>query len=1293
MLGVRDILRATLLGLLWMLAVTSHAQNWNWSRLLASDNALVANSIAIDPAGNSYVVGSFSGAADFGSGWTFNALGQEDMYLAKYDNAGNPLWVVRGGMSLQDNARDVKLDAAGNIYVIGEYSDSIRFQALAGSFAVVAVGGTDAYIAKFDPSNGNCLWLVTAGGTGGDTGYSLALMGTDLYAAGSFEGTASFGGNSTSSIANSDAYLAKLNTLNQSWTWVVRGGASGFDRGSSLCTDGSSIYMAGHFQGFNFSMGAGMAIGPGGVEGFLAKVSPAGATQWINTIGNPSGSETPTRVVSDGTDMYVTGNTSSAGSLSFKGSNTLSAFIPGSNSDMWLAKVTTIGSWVWARADGGPNNELSMALIPLGSSVLAVAGSFESAWSIGSNNLAGTGQDCFFSTFSAITGQPGFAKAWGGNGNSIANGIGLDPNCNIIAAGDFDVNMNYLGASNLNAMGVKNGHLASVPINLNLAPTLSPATAILCPGDSITLTLSSVPFSTISWEASTDNGATWQVIGSSTTDSIRVAPQAATLYRGTYSGNCGSGADTADISLQPTLQPSISALPDTVCATDPQVTFTFSPASPLGALQFPAGFTFLGGDSIALDPGAAATGWSLVTYTDTAAVCPAQASDSVFIASPIAVGLGGFLPQFCEADTMSYLFTGSIASSGTISSSCGCLSSITSDSALFQPSNAPVGTPITITYTYFNGCANQATQVTLVNPQGSVAITGLPASACVGDSSFMVTATDTSGSFSPVLPGITDHGDGTATIDPSSLPVGSYTITYTVNTGPCPATDTAFFTVNPLPMVSIGGLTGAYCATDMPDTVIGTPAFNYTLNPQAPYFVDIGGGQGQFIPALAPLDILIALSYTHTSAVGCSATATDLVIVHSLPTLAVTGLDSAYCSDAPMDTIQGNFPITGIWGTAPFLTVLSSSAATVNPALCTLDSVSWVSYRATSNSGCSATDSFPFLVSSPPKAAAGPDIAICEGDSTTLGEPLVSGYSYQWILPGGGMGATTPQTTVSPSATSTFQLLTTNSSGCNQADSVTITVYPAPLAIAGPDDTLCLGDSLLLQGAVSGATSSQWTDGNGWSSTSLIVALVPTQSRTYTLVVQGTVATCSDSDQVAITVVSPATDVDAGPDLNAAAGEDLQLQAQIPTGGSGSWICPMDELLVDDPGSPNGTIADMPPGTWTMIWEVASAPCPVQRDSITITVTQLHLPTGFSPNGDGMNDVLVFAGLGLYAENKLQIFNRWGNLIVEFTNYANDWDGTNAQGQPLTEDTYFYILDLGDGQAMTRYLVLKRIPE
>ena len=79
----------------------------------------------------------------------------------------------------------------------------------------------------------------------------------------------------------------------------------------------------------------------------------------------------------------------------------------------------------------------------------------------------------------------------------------------------------------------------------------------------------------------------------------------------------------------------------------------------------------------------------------------------------------------------------------------------------------------------------------------------------------------------------------------------------------------------------------------------------------------------------------------------------------------------------------------------------------------------------------------------------------------------------------------------------------------------------------------------------------------------------------------------------------------------------------------------------------------------------------------------LQIPSGFSPNDDGVNDVWEIDCLDNFLDNELVIFNRWGTIVYKTRNYANDWNGEcnqNAilfkQNERLPIGTYFYILKL-----------------
>jgi gliding motility-associated-like protein len=115
-------------------------------------------------------------------------------------------------------------------------------------------------------------------------------------------------------------------------------------------------------------------------------------------------------------------------------------------------------------------------------------------------------------------------------------------------------------------------------------------------------------------------------------------------------------------------------------------------------------------------------------------------------------------------------------------------------------------------------------------------------------------------------------------------------------------------------------------------------------------------------------------------------------------------------------------------------------------------------------------------------------------------------------------------------------------------------------------------------------------------------------------------------------------------------------------------------------------------GTFTLeVLELSNAGCYGDLRSGEVTVVappeELFIPEGFSPNGDGINDLFVIRGILNYPDNAIVIYNRWGNKVFEASPYLNTWDGTSmfglrVGGNELPVGTYFYVLHLKSGNAI-----------
>ena len=156
-----------------------------------------------------------------------------------------------------------------------------------------------------------------------------------------------------------------------------------------------------------------------------------------------------------------------------------------------------------------------------------------------------------------------------------------------------------------------------------------------------------------------------------------------------------------------------------------------------------------------------------------------------------------------------------------------------------------------------------------------------------------------------------------------------------------------------------------------------------------------------------------------------------------------------------------------------------------------------------SANGCTATDQVVITVNPLPTVSAGNNLQICAGTAVTLNGSGASAYTWN--------NGVTNGVAFTPTATQTYTVTGTNSNGCSNTASVTVTILPGIVVSAGPDQTVCAGTAVTLNGF--GANSYSWNNNvsNG-------VSFIPTTTQTYT--VTGTNGNgCAGTDDVTITVV------------------------------------------------------------------------------------------------------------------------------------------------------------------------------
>lgn len=269
-------------------------------------------------------------------------------------------------------------------------------------------------------------------------------------------------------------------------------------------------------------------------------------------------------------------------------------------------------------------------------------------------------------------------------------------------------------------------------------------------------------------------------------------------------------------------------------------------------------------------------------------------------------------------------------------------------------------------------------------------------------------------------------------------------------------------------------------------------------------------------------------------------------------------------------------------------------------------------------------------------ADAGSDTWICPYDSVTLSAALA--YSYQWT-PTAGLSCPTCRTTkASPTATTNYVLKATSFFGCVAYDTVKVNVYPGPTTNAGPDITLCAGDSIQLN--ILGAAQVTFNTKKFLSDSAIANPWCkPTSTITY--IISGTNSTNCFRDDTLRVIVAPAPVADAGRDTFVCNGGNVQMRA---SGGAYFQWTPGYGLSATNIANPLA----FPTVTTTYKVVVSNGTC---KDSDTVVVSVKPTPTTFAGNdfslcqGDSVK--LNATGADTYAWND--------KLYLSDTSIANPW--------------------------------------
>jgi len=527
-----------------------------------------------------------------------------------------------------------------------------------------------------------------------------------------------------------------------------------------------------------------------------------------------------------------------------------------------------------------------------------------------------------------------------------------------------------------------------------------------------------------------------------------------------------------------------------------------------------------------------------------------------------------------------------------------------------------VTTAGTYTVIVSNACGSDTTTITvntLPSPTAVLSASG-PTTFCVGDSVILTASGGNSYLWSTgsTATSITVTTSGTYSVVVTDA-CGSDTTTQVVSTSPAPTS-----------AITASGPT-TFCAGN-----------NVTLTAS-------GGGTYLWSTGATSSSITVGSAGTYTVLVSNSCgsdTSSQTISVLPLPVATISASGPlAFCTG-------GNVTLTA-GGGGPYVWSTGSTANSIvvsNPG----------SYTVAVSNSC-GVDSAQVVVSiiPPPVAtltASGPT-TLCAGNTVTL--TASGGTNYSWST-----GATSSAITVNSAGT--YSVVVSNACGSDTVQQI-VNILPLPVAAVSGNTIICPGETSTL--TASGGNTYVWS--TGATTGSIAVA-----GGTYFVIASN--ACGSDTAQF---VVQPSV-----------------VQAVfVPSPDSG--LVPLPVSFTDastnavawnwDFGNGNTSTSSNPselyssPGTYTVTLIVTNADGCTDTTYMVVIVTDvpgvIEVPNVFTPNGDGINDLFVPYTEGL-AEFTMEIYDRWGALMMSSTSASAGWDGKTTSGNDATDATYYYII-------------------
>jgi len=967
-----------------------------------------------------------------------------------------------------------------------------------------------------------------------------------------------------------------------------------------------------------------------------------------------------------GQTLSLTASTMAGGTYSWTGPNSFTSNVQ--NPTITNPTVTASGIYsVAATVNGckGPNGTISVTVNAIPAAPLA-----------GSNSPICAGQTLSLTAAN----MAGATYSWTGP-NAFTSGL-QNPtitNPTVTASGNYSVAATVNGCTG--PFGIVSVTIYPIPA----APSAG-SNSPLCAGQTLSLTASNMAGATYSW---TGPASYTSNIQNPSITNVSLAAAGVYSVRATVNG-CTGPFGTISVTINPIPGAPVAGSNSPLCSGQ---TLSLTAGTIAGATYSwtgPNTYTSNIQNPSITNPTVTASGIYSVAATVNGCTGP-FGTISVTVYPIPAAPLASSNSSICAGQTLSLTANNVAGATYSWNGPNGFISGVQNPTINNPTVTASGNYSVTVTV---NGCTGPAGVVNvIVNAIPPAPLGSSNSTICAGNTLSLTASNIANATYSWTGPNsFTAVTQNPTVTNASTLATGVYTVSANVNgcTGP---TGTVMATVG-LPAFVNAGKADTICASavliPLSGTVTGsasngvwsttgTGSFGNPNNLSTTYTMTSADTSGA------------SLTFYLTSVGGACPATTDTITFIILKAPAVNlGPDLSVCKNAviPLNAILGGVTNTGFWtssGTGTFNPTSFSNTGYYAPSTAdTSGTFIQLNFETTNNKGCNpAKDSILVTFINAPRANFTNTI-VCATQTATftdLSAPTASVSAWNWNF-GDGSGAVVAQNathTYSAPNTYTVLLIVTSVNGCVDSVRKPVTVFATPVPQFKFENP-CVGYNTLFTDSSTilnpdNIIKWNWNFADGATDTikNPMHVYVTTGSFNVTMIVTSNNGCISVISKTVIVNPKPVANfnISANPTL---ANENISFtDLSTPTGSISAWSWNFGDLGGSTQQHPTHLYEDKGIYTITLGIEDLAGCVDTIRKEIFVILLPL-VPTAFTPNKDGFNDLLFVKG-GPFKSMFFRVYNSWGEMVFKTDNQETGWDGI-YKGQPAPLGVYVWILDV-----------------